>query len=158
MIWLLVPYLIAAEGPDYNQQLIKISEDPSDQVDDCKDDVKTLVWSEFSAAIFLLIFNYFAYKNWGLNGLGYGFLVGSLFAYLQTFIIVKTKYNFFYSNNFIKVFFIQILIGVFILVLTFIFKNKFYCFSIMLLLLIISISHSFIELNKRLIFKNINLK
>ena len=42
MIWLLVPYLIAAEGPDYSQQLIRISEDPSDQVDDCKDDVKTL--------------------------------------------------------------------------------------------------------------------
>jgi len=42
MVWLLVPYLIAAEGPDYSQQMIEVSQDSGDEVDDCKDNVKML--------------------------------------------------------------------------------------------------------------------
>ena len=42
MVWLLVPYIIVAESPDYSQQMMRISQESSDEVDYCKDNVKTL--------------------------------------------------------------------------------------------------------------------
>lgn len=76
-----------------------------------KGDVKTLFLSELSATLMMLILNLAGYKYLGLEGLGISFFLAFIFAYIQTFTIVKLKYSFSYSIHFYKIYFIHLTLG-----------------------------------------------
>ena len=82
-----------------------------------KGDVKTLFWSELLATIVMLMLNLLGYKLFGLEGLGLSFLGGFIFAYIQTFLIVRFKYSFTYSIDFYKIFSIQLIIAILSLII-----------------------------------------
>ena len=77
-----------------------------------KGDVKTLFLSELSATLIMLILNLAGYKYLGLEGLGISFFLAFIFAYIQTFTIVKFKYSFSYSIQFYKIYFIHLTLGI----------------------------------------------
>ena len=79
--------------------------------------MKTLFWSELLATIVMLMLNLLGYKLFGLEGLGLSFLGGFIFAYIQTFLIVRFKYSFTYSIDFYKIFSIQLIIAILSLII-----------------------------------------
>lgn len=77
-----------------------------------KGDVKTLFWSELSATLVMLTFNLLGYNYFGLEGLGISYFGAYLFAYIQTFLLVKYRHSFSYSKEFYKIFFFQLCLGI----------------------------------------------
>ena len=77
-----------------------------------KGDVKTLFFSELSTNSIMLILNLMGFYYYGLEGLGISFLVAYIFAYAQTFLIVKFKYSFSYSKEFYKIYLASLSLGI----------------------------------------------
>jgi O-antigen/teichoic acid export membrane protein len=114
-----------------------------------KGDVKTLFWSELTATVVMLIFNMLGYYFFKLEGLGISFLLSYIYAYTQTYLIVKYKYSFYYSLDFYKIFIKQLLLGVIgFFVVKLIPNLSSYIFGS--LVLIVSTIFSYKQLDKRL--------
>jgi O-antigen/teichoic acid export membrane protein len=109
--------------------------------------VKTLFISELSATLVMLVLNLLGYKYFGLEGLGLSFLGAFLFAYIQTFLIVRFKYSFIYSINFYKIFTIQLIIGTVGLIVVRC-GNQIWYYLIGVVLIIISLLFSLFYLNR----------
>jgi len=114
-----------------------------------KGNAKLFFWNELFASLYILLLNLLGYYLYGLTGIGLAFLIGYLLYSIQVIVINNTKYNFKFTNTFVKMFLIQtsLSIGCFVIIkicpspLNFIFGT---------LLLIFSIIFSYIELNKRI--------
>lgn len=118
-----------------------------------KGDVKTLFWSEFAATMVMLSLNLLGYRYLGLEGLGISFLIAFIYAYIQTFLVVKYKYTFSYSTDFYVIFLIQLFLGIvsFIIVKITISPWSYISGSIIIM---ISLFFSLQKLDKRLNFFN----
>lgn len=68
-------------------------------------------WSELGANVYMLLFNISGYTLYGLDGLGISFLLSYVLVLIQVFIISKTKYNFSFSGEFLKIFGIQLVLA-----------------------------------------------
>lgn len=114
-----------------------------------KGDVKTLFWSEFVTTSVMLILNLLFYKFLGLVGLGISFFLAFIYAFIQTFLIVKIKYSFSYSIQFYKIYIFHLVLGIigFLIALN-IDKPMNYYFGIIIIL--ISCWFSVIQLDKRI--------
>lgn len=109
-------------------------------------------WNELVGNIYILGFNVLGYKLAGLEGLGFSFLVGYFFYFIQIFIVTKLKYSFYFNRVFYKVAGFQFLLGLL-------------CFGIMRsmslpwtyvmgsVLIVISMLFSFRELDRRMDFR-----
>lgn len=117
-----------------------------------KGDVKTLFWSEFFATLVLLLLNLLGYKYYKLDGLGISFFLSYLYAYIQTYLIVRYKYSFIYTYKFYKVFIVNIILGI-LAFLTVKFLDETYNYVIGLILIITSITFSFVEIDNRVDLK-----
>jgi len=114
-----------------------------------KGDVKTLFWSELASTTLMLVLNLLGYHFLGLEGLGISFLLASIYAYIQTYLIVKYKYKFSYLNDFYIIFVTQLFLGVlsFIIVK---FANQPWTYIFGVIIIMISSWFSFKKLDKRL--------
>jgi O-antigen/teichoic acid export membrane protein len=110
---------------------------------------KIFFWSELAANIYLLVFNLIFYYFLGLTGMGISFLIGYIIYFVQVLFIAKIKYSFYIGRDLMKIFVIQVLIGVLcFFCIKFILKPWAYiCGAIFIG---ISIKYSYVELNKRL--------
>ncbi len=115
---------------------------------------KTFFWSEFVANVYVLMFNVIGYKLAGLEGIGISFLLGYFVYFLQVLLIARRKYEFSFEKEFYQVAGLQLLLGLL-------------CFAVMrvlgapwtyiagTLLILISVSFSFREMNRRLDIKSL---
>ena len=111
-----------------------------------KGDVKTLLFSEFSATLIMLVLNLAGYKHLGLEGLGISFFLAFIFAYIQTFTILKVKYSFSYSTQFRKIYFIHLTLGILsFLVMSFVINPINYYLGILIILISLAFSLKLLE-------------
>jgi O-antigen/teichoic acid export membrane protein len=68
--------------------------------------------NELTANSYMLAFNLIGYTFAGLEGLGISFLAGYLFYLIQVLSVSKVKYEFRFSQAFIKIFLVQLFLGV----------------------------------------------
>lgn len=115
---------------------------------------KLFFWNELITNIYLLGFNILGYKNGGLDGLGISFLAAYFVYLVQVFFLSRIKYNFSLGKNFIKIFTIQVVLGVlgFLIVK---YTNKPVSYILGSMVILVSGLYSLWELNKRLDLKNL---
>ena len=68
-----------------------------------KGDTKFILINELTNNFILLILNIFFYKYFRLDGLGISFFISSIINFFITFLIVKSKYDFYFTLNFFKI-------------------------------------------------------
>ena len=115
---------------------------------------KLFFWNELITNIYLLGFNILGYKYGGLDGLGISFLAAYFVYLVQVFFLSRIKYNFSLGKNFIKIFTIQVVLGVlgFLIVK---YTNKPVSYILGSMVILVSGLYSLWELNKRLDLKNL---
>lgn len=74
--------------------------------------IKLFFWNELIGNIYVLLLNLFCYHFWGLTGMGISFLVGYFIYLIQVFLISKINYEFSFSQEFIKIYGIQLLLAI----------------------------------------------
>ena len=115
---------------------------------------KLYFWNELIANVYLLGFNILGYRLGGLNGLGISFLASYIFYLGQVFLLSKYKYEFFVHSSFIRIFVLQIALGIVsFLIIRFIPTPQAYFAGA--IIIGVSILISFRELDKRLGIKSI---
>ena len=85
-----------------------------------KAESKLYMINELSANLYYLVFSLIGYKTLGLTGLGIAFALEYIVYFIQCYLITRKRYNFNFSNSFIKCYGIQLLliIACLIIVLT----------------------------------------
>lgn len=85
-----------------------------------KAESKLFMINELSANLYYLAFSLIGYKAMGLTGLGIAFALEYIVYFIQCYLIARNRYNFSFSNSFIKCYSIQLLliISCLIIVLT----------------------------------------
>tara|TARA_B110000091_G_C13813310_1_gene476341 strand:- start:2382 stop:3881 length:1500 start_codon:yes stop_codon:yes gene_type:complete len=111
-------------------------------------------WNEFMVNCYLLVLNIIGYYFWGLTGLGISFLITYILYTLQVFVIAKLKYNFSFSTNFIKIFSIQLTLGVLCFIAVYV-LSEWISYAVGSVLIAVSTLISWKELDNRLDIKEI---
>ena len=110
---------------------------------------KVYFWSELVTNCYLLIFSILGYQYYGITGLGIAFLITYFLYLIQVYVIARLLCNFSFTNRFIKIFSIQILLaGSCFLVVKF--MDSPYQYIVGSALICISGYYSVFELNKLL--------
>lgn len=114
-----------------------------------KGEIKILLFSEITSTIVMLLSNLFGYTYYGLEGLGISFLFAYIYTYIQNYLLVRLRYKFAYSQDFLKIFLVHLALGVIVLILG---KNFSGLWSYLLgaAIIIISITFSINRLNKKI--------
>lgn len=105
--------------------------------------------NELVGNIYMLVFNILCYKVWGLDGLGFSFLIGYMLYMFQIFLVAKVKYLFEFDSSFYKVFGIQLILGVITFVVVKVTSPPFK-YAIGTFLILLSTIYSLKELDKRI--------
>lgn len=115
---------------------------------------KLYFWNELITNIYLTLFNILGYKFFGLTGLGISFLLSYILYFIQVVVLTKIKYEFSFSTAFIKIFVINLILGVFCVASLKLISTPYshICGSILILT---SLYYSLAELDKRLQLKQI---
>lgn len=115
---------------------------------------KLFFWNELITNLYLTLFNVLGYKYWGLTGLGISFLVSYILYLIQVYLITRLKYDFAFSKQFIKLFSINLLLGILCLLTVKTLQTP-YTYLVGLFFIVLSIYHSCRELDKRLQLKEL---
>jgi len=75
-----------------------------------KAESKLFMINELSANLYYLVFSLIGYKIFGLVGLGIAFALEYVVYFVQCYLIVRKRYDFSFSNSFIKCYGIQLLL------------------------------------------------
>ena len=75
-----------------------------------KAESKLYMINELSANLYYLVFSLIGYKTLGLTGLGIAFALEYVVYFIQCYLIVRKRYDFRFSNNFLKCYGIQLLL------------------------------------------------
>ena len=75
-----------------------------------KAESKLFMINELSANLYYLVFSLIGYKTMGLTGLGIAFALEYIVYFIQCYLITRKRYNFNFSNSFIKCYGIQLLL------------------------------------------------
>ncbi len=97
----------------------------------------------------LFIFNIISYNFWGLQGLGVSFLAGSIVVSSVLFVIVKAKYEFSFTNSFMKILATLVIMVIFSYLIIYFFDG-WIKYGLSALIMGLTITFSFIILNKRI--------
>jgi O-antigen/teichoic acid export membrane protein len=109
---------------------------------------KLFLINEFIAHCYLVTFNFFGYKYFGLTGLGYSFLLTYLVYSVQVYFVTKFYYKFVLDFNLSKIFGISVLTS--LLILTIVLNSKMLMAHLLCIFLIIASSiYSFYHLNNK---------
>lgn len=88
-----------------------------------KAESKLFIKLELSANLSYLIFSLLGYKVLGLTGLGIAFALQYVVYFMQVYLIAKKRYDFRFSNSFIKCYGIQLLLVIICLVIIMVFDG-----------------------------------
>ena len=75
-----------------------------------KAESKLYIVNEISANLYFLVLSLIGYKTLGLTGLGIAFALEYLVYFIQCYLIARKRYNFSFSNSFIKCYGVQLLL------------------------------------------------
>lgn len=110
---------------------------------------KIFFWNDLFGNLYMLVFDLIGYYFWGLTGLGVSFFVGYFIYFSQVFLLSKIKYQFSFDSSFLRIFAIQFLLAICCFgVVKFV--DKPYSYLVGSVLILFSVLHSYIELDKRL--------
>lgn len=114
-----------------------------------KAESKLFMINELSANLYYLVFSLIGYNTFGLTGLGIAFALEYIIYFIQCYLIARKRYNFSFSNSFIKCYGIQLLliISCLIIILTLSGWHKYLIGSV---IIAISCCLGFKGLNKRM--------
>lgn len=115
---------------------------------------KIFFWSELVSNVYLLLFNIIGYNYFGLTGLGVSFLFSYIISLIQVFFIAKFKYEFSFYHDFYKIFTLQLMLAVGCFIVGKVVGSP-YSYLVGLLIISVSASFSYKELDKRLDMKSI---
>jgi O-antigen/teichoic acid export membrane protein len=110
---------------------------------------KFFFWNELIANIYLLGFNLLGYYLWGMTGLGISFALAYLIYFVQVYFVSKEKFDFKIEIELIRIFCLQFALAI-LGFLSINFLNKPFTFFVGILLIVASVSFSFVELDKKL--------
>lgn len=82
-----------------------------------KGDSKIFFYNELLYEIVSLFLNLLCYKYWGLDGLGFSFLLIYFIYAIQIFIVCRIKYKFSFRFSLLKIFIVQFFLSLIILIL-----------------------------------------
>ena len=99
----------------------------------------------------LFLLNILAYYFWGLQGLGYSFLAGTIIISTILYVVVKVKYDFSFNSEFVKLFFFLIFLSLSSFA-TMLFLNGWIQYVLSSLIILVMLSFSILVLNKRIGF------
>lgn len=108
-------------------------------------------WNELIVNTYMLIFNIMGYYFFGLVGLGVAYSLSYLLYMLQVYLIVNSKFKFYFQKEFLIAFGIQFIL-VFLGFLCANFINYSYKYVLGIIMVLISSYYSFRVLNKRIDF------
>ncbi|MBR5907071.1 MAG: O-antigen translocase [Bacteroidales bacterium] len=118
-----------------------------------KGESKLFVINETITNIYFLLLNLIGYKLFGLSGLGISFTLSYLIYFIQVYLIAQKRYNYCFSNELKKIFFIQTVL----LLICFgvsRFHFAFFLYPVGSILIIISLAYSIKELDNRMDLKS----
>lgn len=119
-----------------------------------KGDKKIFFKQALFSDILNFVFSIVLYKYYGLLGLGLAYLLNYLFYLIYVYNIAKKNYEFSFSSSCKKLIFISCILGVFAINAIY-FLESFYANSLIIILIIVSIIHSYKALNDRINIKDI---
>ena len=88
-----------------------------------KAESKLYIINELSINILNLIICLIGYRYWGLTGLGIAFALEYLIYFIQVYLIARKRYNFRFTNSFIIIFCIQLLLIIICLAIVLLFEG-----------------------------------
>jgi len=119
-----------------------------------KGNSKIFFWSELSASAYMLVLSILGYKFFGLDGLGFSFLLGYVLYLFQAYFIARLNYEFSFSRSFYQIFVLQLALSIICLLLIKLIEKPFsYIFGSSLIL--ISIFFAYRELDRRIGIKSL---
>jgi O-antigen/teichoic acid export membrane protein len=119
-----------------------------------KSSSKVFFWNELISNVYMLGLNILGYHFFGLTGLGISFLAGYFLHFLQLYFVSNRLYNFFLERKLIVIFCFQFLAAIFCFITTFYLEEKL-AYLVNFLIIVVSISYSWRELNNRIGIKQI---
>lgn len=122
-----------------------------------KNDPWLFFWSDLIANIYMLALNLIGYHFWGLTGLGVSFMIGYLLATLQVFLIAKIKFEFNIMYDVYKIYLIQFILAISGFIVVKSIDNP-YQFIVGVILIGISTTYSYNELDKKIGIKEVLLE
>ena len=122
-----------------------------------KGHTKSFFWNELISSIYSFILSIYAYKYYGLNGLGIAFSLTYLFHFIQIYIAARVKYLFHFNKQFIKLFIVNSLFLLLIYFVKFLLQTK-EQLILGILVIISALAFAIFELDKKIelvyFFKN----
>ena len=110
--------------------------------------------NELISTSYILFLNMLGYHYWGLNGLGFSFIIGNLLTLIQVYVLVNFKFDFKLQPNVLGMFALQLFIGIVCIVAIKLLLQP-YIYIIAIPLIILSIIYSYSNLNRVLNLKSI---
>ncbi|TDX09273.1 O-antigen translocase [Flavobacterium sp. S87F.05.LMB.W.Kidney.N] len=114
-----------------------------------KGDTRTFLWNELTGNFYMLCLTLVGYSFFGLKGVGIAFAVGFVFYLCQIYLVARFKYNMSFNKSFIKIFFTQVILALSSVVIINLFGG-WLSYTLCSLIIILSGTISFFELNKRI--------
>lgn len=114
-----------------------------------KAESKLFMINEVAANIYVVVFSLVGYKLMGLQGIGIAFALNYFVYFIQVYLIAKHRYNFSFSNSFIKCYGLQLLLVISCLILV-LEMDGISKYSIGTFLIVISCYFGFRGLNQRM--------
>lgn len=115
-------------------------------------DGKLFFWNELIASAYTLLISLLCYLQFGLEGLGIGFLISYTLAVVQNVGLTSYKYSYSPSSNFVEVFFVHTLLSVSCFVLRFWIEDHL-SNLVLVVLFLVSAIYSLLRLSKVLHLK-----
>jgi len=115
---------------------------------------KLFLINELLSNIYILILNILDYKYFGLDGLGISFFISYIFIFIQIYLIAKSKFDFNYTRDFIKIFYFQFTLAL-ISFISIKYITEAYIYIVGVVLTITSICYTYRELDKRIVIKEL---
>ncbi|WP_035649069.1 oligosaccharide flippase family protein [Flavobacterium sp. ASV13] len=119
-----------------------------------KGDSKMFVKTAIGFNILFLIMNIAGYYFYGLEGLGFSFCLYFFFHFIGLKIITKNRYNFYFENDFYKIYLVCFLICISAFLIKYV-EIPILKFSLMALFVLISFVFSLYQINKKINLKEI---
>jgi O-antigen/teichoic acid export membrane protein len=121
-----------------------------------KGDNKLFITIEVIANLFVLGFNLFFYKYYGINGLGISMLVSFFFSIIMMLMVLKSKYSFVFSKE-VFMLLSKSLLSLSLCLVSIKWLGYPNAYFVEAIIVILTIAYSLYELNKRMNLKEIAL-
>lgn len=119
-----------------------------------KGEGRLYVINELVYSVYSLFLSIVGYRLFGLKGLGIGYSIAYLFYFIQIYILVRKKWLFSFTREYLKIQFFCWLIFALTFGSLFI-HNRLISYSLGTVVSLVSIAYSYSELNKRIDFTNL---